>query len=413
MIALRFWLRSGSARWMMLAGVGAGIFVLTSRGGWFWDHASAASWAVTSTVLLGPLVAGLVAHDTWRASTPTMTAVRRQSRRGGRAGLAPAGAVLVAALCAFAVTVVTAHVTVAVVGGGGSPAPLGYVQGVCALVASAGLGLLTGRFVPGFLTGPLAACLGYLLPIGLNALGASEVMVLRGGSLPLAFLDVPASAAAAQMLAAVGLTAVGALVVALTVPRRAVQVAAVSVGAALLVGGLLWSGRVGEDGAPRELGAYQCLDGTVVVCAPSGAGRLVEIMARDLGDAAGDLGRAGLDVSGTTLELVVGDAIPATGRGMLTVPPGMGVSGLDAEDVVAMLATPVACAQLRAEEPPMAMLGSARSLGSWMFDRLTTQDPGTPEERESARAVHGALARCEEPPPFEYERLEDRRDRGR
>ena len=62
MIALRFWLRSGSARWMMLAGVVAGIFALTSRSGWFWDHASAASWAVTSTVLLGPLVAGLVAH---------------------------------------------------------------------------------------------------------------------------------------------------------------------------------------------------------------------------------------------------------------------------------------------------------------------------------------------------------------
>lgn len=398
---------------MFLAGVGSGAFALLSRGGWYWDHASSASWAVTSTVLVGPIVAGLTAHDTWRAARPAMTAVQRQARRGGVGAILPGVAILVAGVAALGLTVAAAHVTAAFLGADGEPDPLAWARGVVALAASAGLGLLTGRFAPGFLTGPLAASLGYLMPIALRAVGTSEVMVLRGIRRPAAFLDVSAGAAASQMVAATGLALVGVVVVAVVVPRPVVRGALVAGCGAVLLGGLVWSARAGDVMDVREVGAARCLDGAVVVCGPSEAWRVVELIAHDLDEAARQLGEHGLQVGGTTLELTAGDARPAPGRGTLQVPADLGPGGLSTEEVVANLATPVDCPQLRADVVPEAMIWSASSLGGWMLDRLSTDDPGSPDERAAAQSVFDAMTRCDVPPAFDYVPLDMRGARGR
>lgn len=413
MTALRLWLRVGSARWMLLAGTAAGVFALASRDGWYWDHASAATWAVTATVLIGPVLAGLVAHDTWRAASPAMDVVQRQSLRGGASALVPAAANFVAGAVALGLTILAAHVVALLFGADGSADPLAYARGVLALAASAGLGLLVGRLAPGFLTGPLAASLGYLVPIALRAAGASEVMVVRGVRRPAVFLDVTTEAAASQMLAAVGLVSLGVLLVALMVPRPVVRHAVVAGCGVLLLGGLLWSVRVGDAMEAREVGAARCTDGAVAVCGPPEAGKVVAVVASNLSEAARDLGDHGLSVQGATLELVAGDTRPSQGRGILQLPGELGRDGLSTEEVVGNLVTPVDCDLLRADVVPESLMRSASALGSWMLDRLQTDEPGTSAEAAAAQSVFDAMMGCEVPPAFEYVPLEMRDPRGR
>ena len=82
MTALRLWLRRSSGFLALPAIVGLVAVVIAGRSGWYYEWDRAMSWASASTILLGPLVAGLLAFDVARRLGPTLEVLIATTRRG-------------------------------------------------------------------------------------------------------------------------------------------------------------------------------------------------------------------------------------------------------------------------------------------------------------------------------------------
>lgn len=154
--AVVLWLRRGTPVRAFPVLVAMELTLLFTRGGWGheWDWAlSSASLGLT---LVGPLVAGLIAHDTARLAEPTLALLARTASRG-RTGLMAIGAA--GGLCALGAWLVGIVVAAAIAVGdaSGAPNPWVFVESLALTATFATAGLAAGSLTRSVLVGPLTA----------------------------------------------------------------------------------------------------------------------------------------------------------------------------------------------------------------------------------------------------------------
>lgn len=169
MLDLRLWLRRCSAARAFPALVAIVFVVIQSRSGWQFEWGWGFSQASTATLLLSPLVAGLVAFDRSRRVAPTLQALAATTPRARFVTLALASWAWT--LLAWGVGMAYVAVRVAHNGGAGWPDPWIFLEAPVVLLAAASFGLAWGSVFRSLSAGPTAAVVVYLCVILTAALG--------------------------------------------------------------------------------------------------------------------------------------------------------------------------------------------------------------------------------------------------
>ncbi|MGK5684875.1 hypothetical protein [Actinoplanes sp. URMC 104] len=174
-------MKRGSGLWLLPVFLAVDLLALFSRGlQWQGEWAWTVDWANGGTVLLGPLLAGVVAYDVQRLGNPSANTATTASLRGPNVPLHVSVADWVWAAAAHALTLIGALTATALTSPSGSlpllPLPLGFL----ALLAFAALGALTGTFIRSMIAAPLAT-IGCFALTYLGATGAVPKVFRVGG----------------------------------------------------------------------------------------------------------------------------------------------------------------------------------------------------------------------------------------
>jgi hypothetical protein len=285
MLPLRLWLRRCSAAYASPVMVLICVWVIHERSGWDYEWDWALSNASTPSLLLAPLLAGLVAHDRARRAGPTVAPLSAAAPRGEAGLLSLAGASWLWTLAAWAAGLGYAAVRVLPNGPEGSPNPWVLVEVPVLLALAAATGLLVGTVLPNRAAGPLAALGFFSVGVLAQASPVNGLLKAGGSTGTLAGLErTPAVAvaiiAAHSALAAAALLAARAH--ASPAGRRPVAAPLSAAALALVaVGGLFVVNRGAEPYRPVTT-TQVCVPGAVTVCGPSNTRPLLVRAGRDL-----------------------------------------------------------------------------------------------------------------------------------
>ncbi|MCB7136695.1 hypothetical protein [Cellulosimicrobium marinum] len=345
--------------------------VLSSTPGWQWQSLWAASRATGSTIVVAPVLAGVIAFVVQRRLTGAARLLSASSRKGVAGALALAAVPWSAALVGLGAGMTFVAVrTASVVGSFDVPVWV-LVHGLVALTAASLFGLAVGVCVPNLAAGPLAASLAYVLPILLLPFGVEGLMAAPGATGPAFGMEPDPTVHSAMIVVNV---AVGALCAVIAVGRlgpvrRRWWYGAGALGVAVVIAGgtlstmdprMAWLRPVADDPV--------CVGADTQVCGPPDSAALLRIAEADIADARAFLAERGL---------------PTTGRYSFTPRPGTAdseVGVLHAEpfavldgrlgswDVAATIATPSACPEYFEDMPPEDLLVAQARLASWVSD---------------------------------------------
>ncbi|GAB3073118.1 hypothetical protein [Nocardioides zeae] len=376
------------------------VLATWSRDGWQTEWDWAVSWGASATILLGPVVAGLVAHDrAWRQA-PTLTLLEHTSPRGQRAGMALPAAAAALGVSAWLVGMVPAgirllrHDAVAP----RSDVVLPVVASVVAvLVAAAFVGFALGSSLRNRAAGPVAALAVYAV-FALSPRAELMGLFQAGGSLgTLAGVAISPAWTLGHVVAHLGLAAGGALVGGalrggtFTLRRGTVGLALVLVIATLVVFHQL------KESGSRILveEATSCAGNRPEVCGPARMPHLVDAAQASLAETYAQLSDSGLPLQDRyVFDRGLPDNRMPDDTGVLSADPGQVASGgLSRADVLETLVVPRRCLAYAANEPPEDLLNAQAVVAEWVNARLDGGVDGpAPDEVVAAYAM---LSDCE------------------
>ncbi|MDR6174522.1 hypothetical protein QE364_002309 [Nocardioides zeae] len=359
------------------------VLATWSRDGWQTEWDWAVSWGASGTILLGPVIAGLVAHDrAWRHA-PTLLLMEQTSPRGRLAALAlPAAAAVLGAL-AWSAGIVPVGVRLVRHGAVAARADVIVpvaVSVTAVVVAAAFVGFAIGSLQRNRAAGPIAALAVYAV-FALSPRVELMGLFQAGGSLS-TLVGVAVSPAwtlghvAAHLGLAVGGALLGVAVVGgpSTLRRGTVALAVVPV-----IAGLVLFHQLKQDGS-RVLveEAMSCTGERPQVCAPARAPDLVDAAAVSLTDAYAQLADSGLPLQGRYVyDRGLRDNRVPDDAGVLSADPGQVTGGrLSRADVLETLVVPRRCLAYAANEPPEDLLAAQAVVADWVGARLDGQVEG-------------------------------------
>jgi hypothetical protein len=382
--ALHLWVRRGSVTLAIPALIGAGLVVLMSRRGWWWDPGWAYSHASTPVILIAPLLAGLVAFDRSRPGGQVLALLAANSPRERSATAVPPTAGWLAALATCAA--LAGGVAVALIARSTGALPSGWLllEVVTALAAAAAVGWATGRLLPNRAAGPVAALGVYLLGSQARSWGLAGLFAPGGATGMLAGVERNPTVSLTLVSLHVVIAAAGAMVglTALHQSRRRLLVRA-AVAAAVLLIAVGASSTLVKGQAPYRFSsaAPVCVGSTPRVCGPASAQRLLTVSAQRLSEESSLLSGSGIPLQ-QEYRLAIGptalsDAADA-GAGLLTVTPEEFVDGRPSvDDLAATVSRPRMCPQYVAAQPPVVLLEAQQRVQAWVVgtDGAATSQP--------------------------------------
>ncbi len=390
--ALAVEMRRSGVRWVVPGIAAISVLLVFSRSGWQWQWLWAADWSAGVTVIITPILAGIVAHVTYHRVRAFGLLVA-STTRGVLGVFAAAGVLWLGGVLGWALAVGVALGRAALTSGAGG-AEISWALGEAAVVllAAACFGLMVGTTVRHSLTGPLAAVLVFATSIVLTQAGLDGIFSAGGATAPLfGQRPDPVYYLGRGVLA----LAICAVCVLIAVARlRPVQKTRISIlGAAacaicLLVGGAAnWT----SDRFLTTTTPPACVGAGVRVCGPSEARALLTVAARDLDVARRVVRDAGLDLQ---REYAFAGERPTLGPvGVLSVEPSdMGGGHMSTWQLGLTLATPTACPAYWAGAAPEGLVDGQRRIAMWIEEVLAGSVSSA--DREAARETYEALRAC-------------------
>lgn len=271
--AVALWLRRGTPARAFPVLVAMELALLFTRGGWGHEWDWAFSYASLGLSVIGPLVAGLIAHDRARRAEPSIALLARTASRG-RAGLVAIGAA--GGLCALGVWLVGIVVAGAIAVGdaSGVPNPWVFVESLALTAVFATAGLAAGSLTRSVLVGPLTAVVLFGVGVVSSSSNAGLTGLLRvGGSTGSVTSIQRTPASAIAVIAAHLCLAALFLVIAVCRPPWSSSHGPVRVIATSLAGVAVCAGLVGMNRVSAQVDPYgwiggpdHCSTGIVTVC---------------------------------------------------------------------------------------------------------------------------------------------------
>lgn len=381
-------MRRGSVGRVAPALLAVQLVLMFNYSGWEYEWDWALSNASFGLVLVGPLVAGLVAHDRACRMEPTLAFLAATGVRGRKAILAVA---VGGALWMLAVWVLALAVAAVMVGkvASGWPDPWIFVESLALISVFPSVGLAVGTYMRNLWAGPLTAAATFIVGMFTPQLGvagllrvgeatgtliASERVEMSAVPLIIAHLCLAGSALVAALAVAPWRWGVGW--------RRAVALAMCGVCVAASLVGV---------SATRDVEVYRpsggesyCSTGEVTVCGPMKGAHVIEITQKSLSSAVIHLNGTGIDWQRQYLI-----------RHHQEMPPDRGVVEVNLEEleegrlpmwtVVAALVSPRLCLALFQEESAAPLLEDQETVGRWILENLRkgTPDPANAQVREA------------------------------
>lgn len=400
-LALRTWWRRGSARTAFPAMVLVDLLALFSRSGWNHEWDWAFNLAGTGTLLVGPLVAGAVAHDRGRRMEPTLATLGAASTRGRQATYALVVSSAGWGVLAWLVTVAVAGTRSALGGAAGRPDVWIFVETPVLLLTAACTGLVVGSLVRGVVAGPVAAVAVFLarIVLGSLSLGLEGAFSVGGATGTLVAVQRSPHSALAGIgwhlsvagLCLVGASAAGHARAGRTLPRMAALATAAVV--VLAASTALRSVAHSEDPFRWSTGPVLCRTGRVTVCGPAPARWLLTVSQRSLTSAVTALSDSGVDWQRRYV-LLHGGRLPPD-RGTLEAQPEDVHRGrLSEVDVIATLTAPRLCRDLYDDAAALPVLADQQVVRDWLADRLGA-DPSHGPAPAAVRTAYGRLRSCD------------------
>lgn len=398
MTGLRIWLRRSSVGRGFPALAALVVVLLMTGRGWGYEWNWAFSKASTSTILLSPLVAGMVAFDRSRLFTNTLQTVGETVMRPRIALVSMAAWLWACAI--WSLSIATAAFVAHRGGASGRPDLWIFAQAPVALMAAACFGLAWGARVRGPLAGPAAALVVYLATVLLKGVGLPAVFWAGGATGTLiGVTQVPAIAATDIAInAAIAVTALAWHEEARTPARGGTRVMAAVLTIATISGAAaVATGLGGGDTYQESERKPICVGERTVVCGPPDGRAVLTIAESSLDTALQELGQSGIpwrqryqlaagrsvfDLSHEAGHLVV--ATEEIRRGKLA-----------RSDVASALATPRVCEAFLGAEPSDELLLKKQALVlAWVTDALERPETIRHAPSDVVEAFH-ALAGCE------------------
>jgi len=378
MSATGLWLRRSLVTAASPALVAIVVLTSSSRTGWQYEWAWAMSWTASATIILCPIVAGLVAHDRACRHHPTLTTAERSSRRGTWAAMTVPLASAIVAVIAWIVGALILSIQAMRHGASGASSASILLEVATVLVAAAFVGGAVGSFVPNRAAGPITAIGVYGMFIVAPRWGIGELFTAGGALDSLAGTRINPAWLEDFLLVHLAVIASAVVLIAAHVSvRRLTRVTgAVAAGGVLLVTTLVLSSTAAHMPFVPVSSASTCVGAAPRACGPPGQSRALAIEQEGLADAYRKLQESGLSLrdSYANLQGFTGTPFPE-GTGVLTIDPTLfedGTASLDA--VMASISTPTLCAAYFDELPPDDLLDAQQTLAEWL-ERALTSDP--------------------------------------
>jgi hypothetical protein len=371
--AYLLWTRRCSAALASPAFVAVSLVILLTRRGWQFEWGWGLSQASSATVLLGPLLAGLVAFDRSRRAAPTVANLAASSPRSGLWALALASWMWAVAAWGLGMAVVAVVVTRN--GARGWPDPWILVQPPAALLAAACLGLAWGATFRSIASAPIASVVVFLGIILGDYLGLTGLLASgrATGSL-IGMQQVPAVAAAGialnLMLALVAL----AWALHRIQPDRMDLKRLVMLGGAVTVAAAVGLARVGGGDTYRAVAEEQvCIGDGVVVCGPESARPVLAVAQSSLLSAVRQLGGSGVAWRSRYVWARGSDVFSiAADSGLLRVgTENISDGRMSPGEIASTLAMPRLCQDFFDPNPPDALLGKQGLVTAWVTEQLS------------------------------------------
>ena len=175
MSTLWLWMRRGSVGRVAPALLAVQLVLMFNYSGWEYEWDWALSNASFGLVLVGPLVAGLVAHDRACRMEPTLAFLAATGVRGRKAILAVA---VGGALWMLAVWVLALAVAAVMVGkvASGWPDPWIFVESLALISVFPPVGLAVGTYMRNLWAGPLTAAATFIVGMFTPQLGVAGLL---------------------------------------------------------------------------------------------------------------------------------------------------------------------------------------------------------------------------------------------
>jgi hypothetical protein len=376
------------------------------RGEWQWTL----NWAAGTTILAGPVLAGLAAFEASRWRRVSQNLLLGTSSRRWAAMTTPivgplisAALVLVGAVVAAVALSAPLHPSDRIDAG---TVPLALL----ALLFYAGLGGVIGRFLqpmPAAIAGVIAA---YALGVA-STRAPRDILTVGGSTGPLAGLTLDLLPYCAEVAWLVACIAVVTLLAARGLPplRRvghySAGLLAVAAAAALLLNPT--NSFIYRIDQPGE---WRCAGAPLQTCLLAGNTRFLSQWSDAMSQYSAPFKNMGFVFPARYEQPLPSSNVHSTGVGELFFDPGrINLSPPTVDYVLLSLATPATCPQFRAAEPPLAALNARDWLVMWMRRQVdqtptTTEDPrfatwaqaiDPDSQRTWARGTFDALRTCD------------------
>lgn len=395
--AVLLWLRRSSLAVAFPAMVVLVLVTAWSRTGWEYEYAWALSWTASVTILLGPVVAGLVAHDRARRHAPTFTLVEGSSPRGSLAALTLP---LAATVLAFTAWTLAAAVVLAWVwwhDAADTPPVTLFLEMLVVLTAAAFLGAAVGTWTPTRAAGPLAAVLVYALIVFADSVELGGLMTAGGSvSSTVGWRRDPDWLVGFVVLHLALAIAAGLVVRIRQASGPVLRGTLTFVAFAMVIGAAVGFHTAKEDGLYRDVVVPSvCFGDAPEVCGPRDVEPVLRIAAAGLADAYRDLADADLPLRE---RYVLARGLPGgvfpTDAGDLSADTSTFRDGrYSRDDAVMTIAVPTLCEAFFADEPPEQLMQAQSVLHEWLSGRL---DRGTTGPAPAdVRSAYLNLLECE------------------
>jgi hypothetical protein len=354
-----------------------------------------------STLLVTPLLAGLVAYDRSRRLEPTMTLLGAASPRGRQGALALVAASWLVTVAAWVAAIGYAALRAAASGAAGLPDPWVFIEAPAVLFLGACVGLAIGSVVAGLLAGPLAAIAVYLGEIFGDSLRMEGVFQAAPVTGSLVTLErTPANAAA--LIALHCALAISALAFALTdAPgtRRLRPGSIAPITTSLLLvftaaGGVWYTSARAAPYRPVTA-AQLCLGRAVVVCGPEKAEPILRIAARSLDESIVRLSGSGIDWQ-NRYSMQTAQPIPAEHGVLSANTEHISDGSLGRDNIIQTLGLPRLCRAYFSDQLSRPLLDDAGTVQEWVDARLDASPP----VQQAPPGVTAAYARLRTCPPM-------------
>jgi hypothetical protein len=400
MLPLRLWLRRSTATIAFPGMLIIEFMVVFSRPGWTHEWGWALSQASAGTILLAPLVAGIVAFDRARRVEPTVALLAGGAPRGRLGILA-----LPAAACAWATMAWLAGMACAALiaahgGAIGPPDPWIFIEPPILLILAVCVGLAVGTLMKGLLAGPVAALLLLTGRMFIGSLNLRlEGVFSAGGAIGSQAGDIRNPLDATALVSTHLAISAMALILVVTksagiMGRGVLRVGSLATGIGLALGASYAFHSVSMRMAPYEadIGHDVCLSGRAVVCGHYQANYLLEASQKSISAALDDLSGSGINWQ-NKYNLYNGTAVPVD-HGVVDVAVEEVKNGkLSTFDVANTLASPRSCRELFSDKSPEHILRDSRTVSDWVMKALEAGPPSSPAPQD-VREAYQRLGTC-------------------